>query len=44
MDDELLDVPFFLIDLIIEWAKEICHYLTNGLQTDRPLNMARVRR
>ena len=43
-DDDLPDAPLFLIDLVPEWAKEICHYLTNGLPTDRPLDMARARR
>ena len=43
MDDELPDAPLFLIDLVPEWAEEICHYLANGLPIDRPLDMARVR-
>ena len=44
MDNELPDAPLFLIDLVPEWAEEISHYLTNGLPTDKPLDMARVRR
>ena len=37
VDDELLDAPLFLIDLVPKWAQEICHYLTNGLQLIDPL-------
>ena len=44
VDDELPNAPLFLIDLVLEWAEEICHYLINGLSTDRPLDMARARR
>ena len=44
VDNDLLDAPLFLIDLVPEWAEEICHYLTNGLATDGPLDMVRPRR
>ena len=44
VDDDLPDAPFFLVDLVLEWAEEICHYLTNGLSTDTPLDMAKARR
>ena len=44
MDDELLDAPLFMIDLALEWAKEICHYLTNGLPIDKLLDLVRGRR
>ena len=44
LDDELPDATLFLIDLVPKCAKEICHYLTNGLHTNRPLDMARARR
>ena len=44
VEDDLPDAPLFLIDLVLEWAKEICHYLTNGVSTNRPLDMARARR
>ena len=44
MDDELSNAPLFLIDLVLEWVEEICHYLTNELPTDRPLDMARATR
>ena len=44
VEDDLLDAPLFLVDLIPEWAKEICHYLTNGLPIDTPLDMAKARR
>ena len=30
VDDDLPDAPLFLIDLVPEWAEEICHYFTNG--------------
>ena len=44
VDDDLQDAPLFLVDLVPEWAEEICHYLTNGLPTDTPVDMAKVRR
>ena len=34
----------FLVDLVPEWAAEICHYLTNGLPTDTPMDMPKARR
>ena len=37
VDDDLPDAPLFLVDLVPEWAEEICHYLTNGLPTDTPV-------
>lgn len=44
VDDDLPDAPLFLIDLVLEWVKKICHYLTNGPPTNRPLDVARARR
>ena len=44
VEDDLPDAPLFLVDLILEWAEEICHYLTNGLPTDTPVDMAKARR
>ena len=44
MDDDLPDAPLFLVDLVPEWAEEICHYLANGLPTDTPVDMAKARR
>ena len=42
--DDLPNAPLFLMDLIPEWAEEICHYLTNGLPTDTAIDMAKARR
>ena len=44
VDDDLPDAPLFLVDLVPEWAEEICHYLTNGLPTDAPIDMSKARR
>ena len=44
VDDDLLDAPLFLVNLVSEWAEEICHYLTNGFPTDIPVDMAKARR
>ena len=44
VDDELLVAPLFMIDLVSKWTKKICHYLKNGLPTNKPLNMERARR
>ena len=44
VDDELPNAPLFMINLVSEWAKDICHYLTNGLPIDKPLDLVKVRR
>ena len=44
VDNDLPDVPLFLVDLVPEWAEEICHYLANGLPTDTPIDTAEARR
>ena len=44
VEDDLPDAPLFLVDLIPEWAEEICYYLTNGLPTDTPLDIAKARK
>ena len=44
VEDDLPNAPLFLVDLIPEWAKEICHYITNGLPTDAPIDMGKSRR
>ena len=44
VEDDLPDAPLFLVDLILEWAEEICHYQTNGLPTNTPSDMAKARR
>ena len=44
VDDDLPDAPLFLVDLVPEWAEEICHYLTNGSPTDTPTDMSKARR
>ena len=44
VDDDLPDAPLFLVDLVLGWVEEICHYLTNGLPTDTPVDMAKARR
>ena len=41
VEDDLPNAPLFLVNLVPEWAKEICHYLTKGLPTDTPLDMAK---
>ena len=40
VDDELLDAPLFMIDLVLEWVEKIFHYLTNRLPKDKRLDMA----
>ena len=44
MNDDLPSAPFFLVDLVLEWAKEICHYFKNGLPSHTPLDVAKARR
>ena len=44
VDEELPDTPLFIIDLVLEWVEDICHYLTNGLPIDKPLDLVKVRR
>ena len=42
VDDELPNTPLFVIDLVLERAEQICHYLTNGLPTNRLLDVTSV--
>ena len=44
VDDDLLDAPLFLLDLVPEQAEEICHYLTNGLPTGTLVDLDKARR
>ena len=44
VDNNLPDAPLFLVDLVSEWAEEICHYLSNGLPIDTRVNIAKGRR
>ena len=44
VDDDLLDAPLFLIDLVPEWVEKNFHYLINGLPTDRSLDISRAKR
>ena len=44
VDDDLPNASLFLVDLVPKWVEEICHYQTNGLPTDTPVDMAKIRR
>ena len=42
VNDDLLDASLFLIDIVLGWVEEICHYLANGLPTRITLDKARA--
>ena len=42
VDDDLLDISLLLIDIVLGWVEEICHYLANRLPTQIPLDKARA--
>ena len=31
VEDDFLDTSLFLLEIVLEWAEEIYHYLANGL-------------